>query len=113
MSKKHGFDTLENDQDSVEDKVDDKALIREFLPNSKKAIAKLKEMEVNNKAIIELKKKQVQEVRGEREKQNSEELSEKVRQNQSDQKFIKEVLDEMRQQVRDAKNDEGFKDEPE
>jgi hypothetical protein len=72
---------------------------------------KLKEMDVNNKAIIELKKKQVQEVRGEKEKDHSDELSIKVQQNQSNQKFIKDVLDDMKVQVGTAKNE--FPDEPE
>jgi syntaxin 1B/2/3 len=89
----------------------DRDLLRDFLPMTKKAVAKLREMEANNRAILGLKRMQVQEARGEKEKEISDELSTKVRENQSSQKYVKETLETMRLEVANARKD--FPDEPE
>ncbi|CAI2376577.1 unnamed protein product [Moneuplotes crassus] len=106
------IEPLKHEDDLPDDAIEkDRELVKDFLPTTKKVIIKLKEMEASNKTIIELKRKQVQEVRGEKEKENSEELSVCVRENQTHQKYIKEFLDNMRLQVADARK--NFPDEPE
>lgn len=111
QAKQHGFEQNDENNISQDGNDEDRQLISSYMPNVKKAIIKLKDMEINNKAIIDLKKKQVQEVRGEKEKQHSDELSNKVQENQSSQKFIKDVLDTMKAQVATARKE--FPDEPE
>lgn len=102
----------EDDQDSNQESVEkDRELIASIMPMTKKAIYKLRDMEVNNMGIVELKRKQSQEARGEKEKEYSQELTSKVRENQADQNFIKNSLDELRQEVKNAR--EKFPDEPE
>ena len=110
--KSHNFEPKTEDSFLTQENVEkDRELLRDFLPMTKKAVAKLREMEANNRAILGLKRMQVQEARGEKEKEISDELSTKVRENQSSQKYVKETLETMRLEVANARKD--FPDEPE
>lgn len=110
--KQHGFEQDSELELLTQDFIEkDRDLMKDILPMTKKTIAKLQEMEANNNAIIDLKRKQTSEARGEKEKDISEELSLRVRENQSSQKYVKETLDTMRLEV--AKARQEFPDEPE
>lgn len=110
--KENGFSPITEDDFLTQDNIEkDRALVQSFMPMTKKAIVKIQEMHTNNQLILQLKHKQVHETRGDRAKEASDELSEKVRANQSNQKYIKETLDKMKLEVADARN--NFPDEPE
>lgn len=110
--KQHGFEQDSELELLTQDFIEkDRDLMKDILPMTKKTIAKLQEMEANNNAIIDLKRKQISEARGEKEKDISEELSLRVRENQSSQKYVKETLDTMRLEVSKARQE--FPDEPE
>lgn len=90
---------------------EDRKIVSTFLPMTKKNISKLLEMHENNKTILDLKIKQQDEVRGNNEREISQELTNCIRQNQSLQISVRDSLNEMRTEVAKARTE--YEDEPE
>ena len=103
--KKNGFEPLDDTTVTSEQIQEDRKLVHDILPATKKIITKLNTMEVNNSSIVELKRKQAQAPYSDNTEQSFSEDNRKC------QKFIKEALDQMKQDVATAKNE--FANEPE
>lgn len=83
LGQKNGHEPVDEDQNITPDSIEEeRKLLSKILPQAKTIIARLVLMESNNKAIVNIKRKQIAEVRGEKEKQNSEDLNTKVIENQ-------------------------------
>ena len=100
---------LLSDYDQEENKgeldTQDRKLIQDFLPKTRKLIELIKKMETSNAVIRELKDVQIQEARNDREKAASDRIQKIIQETQGYQTQINESLKEMWKSVEDIKEE--------